>query len=57
MMAPSSPRLIKVLIGLDYSPNEFKEIRGKNQRFNCHNDDGDYALRRVPLDWNNSASS
>ena len=57
MMKPSSPRFIKAPIGLDYFPNEFQERRGRNPRFNHHNDDGDYALRWVALDWNNSASS
>ena len=57
MTKPSSPRVIKSPIGLDYSPNEFQERKGRNQRFNPHNDDGDYAPRRVALDRNNSALS
>ena len=56
MMKPSSPRFIKTPMGLDYSPAGFQERGGRNQRFNPQND-GDYALRWVALDGNNSASS
>ena len=49
---PSSTRFIKAPIGLDYSPNKFQERRGRNRRFNPHNDDGDYAPRGMALDRN-----
>ena len=55
-MKPSSPRFIKAPMGLHYSPNEFLERREKNQRSH-HHDGSHYALRKVTLDWNNSASS
>ena len=55
-MKPSSPRFIRAPIGLDCSANEFQERRGRNQRFNPHNDDGNYAPRWVALVQNQSAS-
>ena len=57
IMKPSSSRFIKTPKGLDYSPSKFQDKRGRNERFNPQNDDGDYAPRWVVLDWNNSASS
>ena len=35
-MKLSSLRFIKARMGLDYSPNEFQGMRGKNQRSHCH---------------------
>ena len=46
MMKLSSPRFIQAPIGLDYSLDEFQEMRGKNQRSH-HHDGSHYALRKV----------
>ena len=43
-------------IGLDYSPKEFQQRRGKNQWSDSYDDNGDYAPIQVVLDQNNSAS-
>ena len=55
-MKPSSPGFNKAPIGLDYSPREFQQRRGKNQWSDSCDDNGDYTPRWVALDWNNSAS-
>ena len=55
-MKLSSLGFIKAPIGLDYSPREFQQRRGKNQWSDSYDDNGDYAPRWVALDWNNSAS-
>ena len=55
-MKLSSPGFIKAPIGLDHSPREFQQRRGKNQWSDSHDDNGDYAPRWVALDQNNSAS-
>ena len=55
-MKPSSPRFIKAPIGLNYSPKEFQQRRGKNQWYDSYDDNCDYAPRWVALDQNNSAS-
>ena len=44
-------------IGLDYSPGEFQQRRGKNWLSNSYDDYDDQAPRQVALDKNNSASS
>ena len=43
-------------MGLDYSPREFQQRRGKNRWSDSYDDNCDYAPRQVALDWNNSAS-
>ena len=43
-------------MGLDYSPREFQQRKGKNRWSDSYDDYGDYALRQVALDQNNSAS-
>ena len=55
-MKPSSPGFIKAPMGLDYSPREFQQRRGKNQWSDSYDHNGDYASRQVALDQNNSAS-
>ena len=52
-MKPSSPGFVKAPIGLDYSPKEFQQRRGKSQWSNSYDDNGDYAPRQVALDQNN----
>ena len=55
-MKLSSPGFLKAPIGLDYSPKEFQQRRGKSQWSNSYDDIHDYAPRWVALDQNNSAS-
>ena len=54
--APTSG-FVKVPVGLDYSPREFRHRRRKNRWTNSYDDHGDQAPRQVALDKNNSASS
>ena len=55
-MKLSLPGFIKAPMGLDYSPREFQQRKGKNRWSDSYDGNSDYAPRWVALEWNNSAS-